>query len=273
MLNYIELERLNSRIESDAVDFQNASPFRHIVLDDLLVPEKMQELENSFPDENYQGWVDADHEHQSKKMSCSNSAIIPEPISRLIFELNSGPFITWLEKLTGITNIIPDPHLYGGGLHMTLPGGLLTPHTDFHVVSGRPLYRRLNLLLYFNNGWSESNQGLLELWDKEKDIVEREILPELGSCVIFQTDDASMHGFSKPVIGRRRCSVAMYYYTATEAGHFSGDGITYWRAQSLAEKNNIDWVRLQAQRFLLFVARASSAISWRAAKAAGLLRK
>lgn len=273
MLNFIDVEKLNSRVEADALAFQNAAPFRHIAIDDLLLPEKTGELKSAFPAEEWEGWADRDNEHQRKKMSCRDSATIPEPINRLIFELNSGPFISWLEKLTKIPNIIPDPHLDGGGLHMTLPGGFLTPHTDFHLLNGRLLYRRINLLLYFNDGWSESNQGMLELWDKKEDAVKREILPEFGKCVIFNTDNESIHGFSKPVVGRPRCSVAMYYYTATDTEDFSGDGATYWRVQTLARENKLDWLRLQSQRFLLFLAKAFSALSWRAAKAAGLLQK
>lgn len=273
MLTLINLDKLNARIEQDAIAFNNATPFKHIAVTDFLVPDKMQEIGRSFPGENWDGWGNRDNEHQRNKMSCMDAATIPEPLDRLLFELNSGPFISWLEKLTGIANIIPDPHYYGGGLHMTLPGGTLTPHIDFHTIAGKPLYRRINLLVYLNENWAESNNGALELWDQNKDTIAREVLPELGTCVIFQTDNKSLHGFSKPVAGRPRCSVAMYYYTATDAEEFSGDGVTYWRTQTLAEKDKLDWIRLQAQRFLLFVSRASSAISWRAAKAANLLRK
>lgn len=273
MLNYIDLEKLNARLEADAHSFSNAVPFKHISFDDILLSEKIGELKSAYPDENWEGWGSRDHEHQRKKMSCRDSALIPEPLNRLIFELNSGPFIIWLEKLTGISNILPDPHLSGGGLHMTLPGGWLTPHTDFHELEGRRLYRRLNLLIYFNENWQESNNGQLELWNRGKDEIEFKIPPELGRCVIFQTDDDSVHGFSTPVADKPRCSVALYYYTPTEDSKFSGDGNTYWRVETLEGKNTVDAVRLWLQKSLLGFARICSALSWRASKASYALTK
>lgn len=272
MLKLVQIDRLNSRASSDAVAFRDAKPFKHLVFDDLLVPESKQQLIDAFPDERWFGWQDVDHEHQRKKLACGNHLAIPEPLDRLISELNSGPFVSWLGRISGVEGLIADAYLEGGGLHMTMPAGWLTPHTDFHVGSNELLYRRLNLLLYLNEKWTEENQGALELWDKAKDCIAREVLPEGGRCVIFQTDDDSMHGFSKPVVGNRRCSVALYYYTAAKPARFSGDGTTYWRPQTLKTRSSRDWMRLQAQRVLLVTARALSAGSWRLARMAGRLR-
>src|SRR5262249_40047948 len=149
-----------------------------------------------------------------------------EPLDRLIYELNSGPVVSWLEELTGIENLIPDAQLLGGGLHSSGPGGHLSPHTDFHVGKNAALYRRINLLIYFNDGWRPDNNGAFELWDQKKDRIEREILPEYGRMVVFQTDADSMHGFSKPIAGRYRNSIALYYYSAQAPDRYSGDYAT-----------------------------------------------
>jgi hypothetical protein len=268
MLQYVQLEHLNFRLEKYQREYQTAKPFKHLVLDDLLLPEKTAELHHSFPQETWLGWKDIDHAHQRRKMSCDNSALIPEPICQLIYELNSGPFLLWLGKVAGIENLLPDPYLEGGGLHLTLPGGWLTPHTDFHKGQNSFLYRRLNLLVYLNRDWLPSNQGALELWNKEGDTVEREVLPELGRCVIFQTDDQSIHGFSKPVQERPRCSVAMYYYTAEETNTFSGDANTYWHLKPDSSRSVIDRGRSHVQGALLWLAKGISGLSWRVAKAA-----
>ena len=120
--------------------------------------------------------------------------------------------------------------MLGRGLHVSGPGGTLTPHTDFHVIRGLSLFRRLNLLFYLNPDWSPENGGMLELWNKQQDRIEKSVSPTLGTCVLFKTNNESMHGFTTPVAGRNRQSVALYYYTAEEAEDFSGDGATYWRA-------------------------------------------
>ena len=272
MLDWINMESLNARAESQSQAFQEAKPFRHLVFDDLVLKDKLSSLTRAFPNANWDGWKNVSHEHQYLKQSCSDTSIIPEPLRTLIYELNSAPVLGWLSRVTGIPQILPDPNLFGGGLHVTGPGGTLTPHTDFHVVKGLPLFRRLNLLLYLNPEWLEKNGGMLELWNKDKDLIEKTVLPTLGTCVLFQTDNDSMHGFTTPVAARNRQSIAMYYYTTDDAEKFSGDGATYWRSQSMAKDTN-SRLRLQTQRFLLFGSRVASGISWRLAALADRTRR
>ena len=50
----------------------------------------------------------------------------------LLYQLNSSIFISFLEKLTGIPGIIPDPHFQGGGLHQIEREGFLKIHVDFN---------------------------------------------------------------------------------------------------------------------------------------------
>jgi hypothetical protein len=198
--------------------------------------------------------------------------VIPDPLARAILELNSGPFLHWIESVSGLVQIQPDAHLIGGGLHMTVPGGTLTPHTDFHIVNGNPHFRRLNLIIYLNADWHDEDFGRLELWDRKKDVIAKEVDPVLNRSVMFQTDDKSVHGFSKPVANKPRQSIAMYYYTAYEADEFSGDGVTYWRTQTLAPDGTTDRFRLGAYRACLAVSRVASALSWRAQNLSEKLR-
>jgi hypothetical protein len=216
MLRLIRLAALCDRLSSDTAAYNHAKPFKHLVFDDLLQSETSAALAAAFPPSDWDGWNRGrgdDDPYQPKKLTCPDLGLIPEPLDRLIYELCSGPFLSWLGKLTGIERLLPDLRLFGGGLHSSGPGGRLLPHTDFHYADDLVLHRRLNLLVYFNQGWSPENGGTLELWDQEKDCIAHEVLPELGRTVIFQTDADSMHGFSKPVAGRFRNSIALYYYT------------------------------------------------------------
>jgi len=262
MFHWIDKESLNANVENLRQDFQEARPFKHLVFDTLVKQGQISSLIDAFPITDWDGWGNVSHEHQYLKQVCSDSSVIPEPLRTLIYELNSGPFLDWLSNVTNIPEILPDPNLMGGGLHVTGPGGTLTPHTDFHVAKGLPLFRRLNLLLYLNSEWSNQNGGELELWNKDKDLIEKTVMPTPGTCVLFQTDNASMHGFTTPVAGRNRQSVAMYYYTAVSPEVFSGDGTTYWRSQSMA-KDPQSWARLQMQRLLLLGSRIASSVAWR----------
>ncbi len=165
MFEWVELDLLRSKQSEYNRSFATAKPFKSLITEDLVSPQKMRQLSAAFPEESWGGWVNKSHEHQYLKKSCTDISLIPEPLRTFIYELNSGPFLKWLSEVTGIQEVLPDPNLIGGGLHMTGPGGTLTPHTDFHVVKGFSLYRRLNLIIYLNPEWKLGDGG--ESWHRK----------------------------------------------------------------------------------------------------------
>jgi hypothetical protein len=210
--------------------FARAEPFPHVVLDDVLAPP-LSELLPKFPDPTWPSWHRYGDAYQRGKLICSDIAVMPDLFAELIEELSRPAFLAFLESVTGIPRLLVDPYLEGGGLHCSGPGGILAPHTDFHLYPRLGIYRRINVLLYLNADWERSWGGCLELYQPEhEDQPVRTVVPRWGTCVIFRTDDHSPHGFSQPIVGDRwRRSIALYYYTATEAGSYSGDTNTYWR--------------------------------------------
>ncbi len=95
---------------------------------------------------------------QPNKLWLSNQAGVHSIIRHLYWELNSAPFIAFLEQLTGITSLIPDPHFAGGGVHETLRDGLLMIHADFNKHPHFDLDRRLNILIYLNEDWQDDEE-------------------------------------------------------------------------------------------------------------------
>lgn len=258
MLEMIELPSLAERVDEDSLRFQSATPFPHIVLDELLRSNSLEELQSAFPNSDWSGWFQTPEnarKWQPDKLACDDIRLIPEPLDRLIFELNSGPVLRWLEQLSGIPHLVPDAQLHGGGLHSTLPGGKLVPHIDFHIGENRRLYRRLNLLIYLNADWSSEHGGALELWDHSADRVIHEVPPVLGRTVLFRTDADSMHGFSSPVAVRPRNSIAIYYYTAEPPERYSGDTATHWRAASAGNDQKPSRLKRMISSPSLFIAR------------------
>jgi hypothetical protein len=121
--------------------------------------------------------------------------------------------------LTTIQGLIPDPYFNGGGYHETAPGGKLGIHADFRVNEQLHLHRRLNVIVYLNEGWQEEWGGALELWDRQMKSKQREVAPLFNRCVIFNTDADSYHGHPDPLAapaGVLRRSMALYYYTASK---------------------------------------------------------
>jgi 2OG-Fe(II) oxygenase superfamily len=236
-------------------EFDRATPFPHLVLPGMLTAGP--EILSSFPDEQWAGWLKFEDEYQPGKLFATDLPVVPEPFRRILVELNSRSFLVFLEEVTGMKGLIPDPYFEGGGLHSSGPGGVLRPHTDFHIYPRLRLYRHLNALLYLNPGWQPEFGGLLELYDHKSNRKVKEVVPDFGSLVIFRTDDRSVHRFSEPVRdGHRRNSVATYYYTSEEASDFSGDYTTYWRTHT--PSRGIGRVRFAVYRALLGLSRGFS---------------
>jgi len=125
-------------------------------------------------------------------------------------------FVEFLERLTGITQLVSDPHFEGGGLHQIRPGGFLKVHADFNKSRKLNLDRRLNGLLYLNKDWEESYGGHLQLWNKDMTACEGKILPVFNRFVVFATTDDANHGHPDPLTcppDRARRSMALYYYS------------------------------------------------------------
>ena len=60
-------------------------------------------------------------------------------LDRLFAALRSEPFVRFLELLSGIGGLVPDPGYEGSGVHLTGEGGLLAVHHDRFVVSSPAL--------------------------------------------------------------------------------------------------------------------------------------
>lgn len=218
-----QYQRIRARVADDALTYRCADPYPHIVIDDFLTPSALAAARSDFPKpEAISDWrrvtsVDAQGRVATvNKLGYSNEFAFGATLRGLVHELNASPFVRYLEKLTGIRNLLPDPHLTGGGLHQYLPGAVLKVHADFNLLPGANLDRRLNLLLYLNDGWDAAWKGNLELWDIGMERCVQSVEPIGNRCVIFSTTSTSFHGMSGPLecpAGVTRRSLALYYYS------------------------------------------------------------
>jgi len=238
--------------------FSGAHPFPHVVIDDLLTPRGLEAVRH-FPAADWTGWSSFGDAYQRGKLVCNDIEAIPGPLAALIHEMSAPRFLSAIERVTGLDKLIPDPHLNGGGLHSTGEGGILVPHTDFHVYAGLNLFRYINVLLYLSPDFGPEDGGALELFRKGSDKAETAITPALGRCVIFKTDDNSVHGFTNPVRKKRRNSIALYYYRSEESATFGGDTTTHW--QQHGARTGVRGARLRIYQGLLFISRAFSKLA------------
>lgn len=197
--------------------YEQGKPFPHLVMDNLFEASVLDRVLAHFPDPASMRWMRFDNPQEKKLGFFHESSAISHEVRHFLDAMNGFEMLLFLEALTGIEGLIPDPYFGGGGLHQIEPGGYLKVHVDFNVHPKLLLDRRLNVLIYLNKEWQEEWGGHLELWDASLVKCSRRILPLFNRTVIFSTTDESYHGHPHPLSappGETRKSVSLYYYTA-----------------------------------------------------------
>lgn len=235
------LARNLPRLRTEWQDARRACGSSVAVMDTFLAPDARDAVFDSVPGITWLEWDDVGDTLQAAKWSCERLERFPPPIATLLHELNSGPMLRLLEDLTGIHGLLPDPHLWGGGLHVTRPGGYLWPHTDFPSDQHLGLKRELNLLCYVHRHWTAEMGGHFQLW--RDGAVARSIVPLPGRCVVFRTDATSVHGVSRIDGGDDRRSVAVFYYTLPDAARHPADTTTGWQLHAVPTGVSVPMIR------------------------------
>lgn len=218
--------RLHSLASQYRASYVSAYPYKHIIFDDFVptvyLEKVLDEISRSYE------IPEAKWKTHNKRTSIKSSTyiregefhVIGEFTERLFEYLNSDAFIRFLEQLTGIPDLIKDSAINGAGVSKIDTGGYLNVHADFNQEPAQrtPGWRRLNLLLYLNHNWEESDGGSLEIWktamahNSFKYV--GKVLPIFNRAVIFSTTELSMHGHMDLVQdGKSRLTVSTYYYT------------------------------------------------------------
>ena len=216
-MEYLDIDYLERKLGFLREVFHNKKPFKYVVFEGALKPDKAEIIYNTYPSTRnglWDGKTYIDQRNKFQKTEFEEGSIFNE----LFGELNGSQFISWLERLTAIEELKGDDKLFGGGLHQSTRGAFLNVHVDYNIHPQTKLHRRLNVLIYLNKDWKREYEGYLQLWDcneEQKKLLE-EVSPDFNRCVIFETNEISYHGHPKalntpPEINRK--SIATYYYT------------------------------------------------------------
>lgn len=212
----IEADRVREKGKDLNATYDAGYPFPHIMIDDFmprpLIDKCIAEIEAG----------QRDTRSYDRAQERFKSEFKPDEMSQdtrnLFYTFNSRPFIRILENITGIRGLIPDPYFLGAGFHEIKTGGHLSIHADFNHHKLMNVERRINVLIYLNDDWSDEFGGQLELWEDDMSKSVKSFVPVANRCVIFNTTSDSNHGNPNPVNhpdGRSRKSIALYYYTST----------------------------------------------------------
>ena len=196
-------------------------PFPHFNFSNFLDSKNYNFIKENFPSPDDKIWKKPTNKNTVGKSVTKRGdldikeLLYSENARRIFYEFNSGAFLKFLEKLTGINGLISDPHFAEGGFHQSEDGGYLNIHADFSHHDALKLERRLNFIYYLNDDWQSEYNGGLSLYDKKLNKI-KTYLPNGNSCIIFNTSDFSFHGHPEKMIlpeGVYRRSIALYYYT------------------------------------------------------------
>ena len=224
IFDYVHLDRL-AAIHRNG--FATEKPFPNVELADFINHKTLENILSEFPDYRSSYWKQPENIHQRgcQVADLTNTRFKIDtfgPFCKLFYhELNSAPFLNFLEKLTSISGLVGDPYLVGAGFHNCLPGSYLDIHADFSRHDHLHLERRLNFLLYLNVEWKDNYGGQLVLHNPELEPI-KSIAPIAKKLFIFETTNTSYHGFSvsdQCPKGVTRKVLTAYYYTKERSGH------------------------------------------------------
>lgn len=210
----LDLDRLRAVAYDRRDEFRRALPFPHVVIDDFLDPTIAARLADDIATTEGD-WIFYHHVNERKR-GFNDVARMGPTARQVVAELNDDAMLAVLDTLTGIPDLRADPILEGGGFSEVARGGYVNVHADFLSHSKeRTWTRRLNLIVFLNEGWSEADGGALELWDRQVQRAERSIMPIFNRAILFETKEQAFHAVEtvRCAEDRKRRSLALYYFT------------------------------------------------------------
>lgn len=235
LLNPIDIQAIRDRALS-------AQPFPHFYIDNFLKEDFANEVHDAFPD--YDTAIKTGRTfnalNEVKKVQITDPSLFPPAIEKFNNLLLSKEFVDMMSEILDIPDLISDPNLTGGGIHETREGGRLDVHVDFNFNDKLGLFRRVNILIYFNKDWKDEYGGILDLWDEKVEKCYAEISPVFNRMACFVTSEISYHGVTplKCPKDRVRKSFAAYYYSANPHKDWDGSHHT-----TIFKARPTEWVR------------------------------
>ena len=198
-------------------DFDAATPFPHVVVENFLPEDLARGVLSEFPKlDEMKRSNDYIFGNKRAMEDVSSRGPASEELHRLFL---SDEFAEFVSAVYGEPLFI-DPGFHGGGFHNGGDGSFLDMHVDFNLHPEHEDWLRvLNILVYLNEDWPPEYGGELRITDdigKEP----KTIAPVFNRGVIMLTSDRTYHGYLKMTLppGASRKSVAAYAYRHVDAG-------------------------------------------------------
>jgi Rps23 Pro-64 3,4-dihydroxylase Tpa1-like proline 4-hydroxylase len=181
------------------------------IIDNLLPENEALEIFRAFPDKNTMMLKKSLREN---KYVAAQMNKYPQILEEIIYAFQDPGVLKVVEEITGIPSMVPDEHLYAGGISLMAKDNFLNPHLDNSHDKNREMYRVLNLLYYVTPDWDQEFGGNLELWDNGPKEPQRIITAKFNRLALMATHEKSWHSVSQVVVDRSRCCVSNYYFSS-----------------------------------------------------------
>lgn len=238
MTSFINFDYLEDNIEIMHLQYRDASPFEHLVIDGFLTEDGLRKIRKEVFFKTA-STKDSSSDFLFAKNKIENPRIedISESTRLIREELLSDRFRLALSRIVGM-DLFVDPSFTGGGLHQGGKGSFLEMHADFtrHPLR-KEWIRELNILLYLNKDYEECWGGCLDLQHAETG-EKASIAPVENRAVIMLTKRHTLHGY-KPISfpsDRFRTSIAAYAYTIDDGSRDVEYASTTWIPQSRVKR-------------------------------------
>ena len=211
-MKYINLKNISeglNRLKSQKV-------FSYSVVDNFFDIKIAKKLEKEFPDYSDKNLHVYNNFCEVKKSSNNWNSF-----SKLTYEvftiLNSEKITNLMSKKLRLSNIVADPGLHGGGLHMMSNKGKLNPHLDYSRHPKMNLQRKFNLIIFLSNNWKKNWGGEICFYLKNRKNKKlpgnlfKRIYPKFNRAVFFDTSKTSWHSVDPIKVKQIRKTIAVYY--------------------------------------------------------------
>jgi len=227
----IDINMLTDKYDAKgyAVDYSHGTPVPWLSFDDFLPKDVLKNVQDDverMPDHMWSKFT----RNGSFMLECNNLKYAPH-VRELVLNLNSGEFIKWLETITGLKKLIPDPLLIGSGLMRCNNGDSLKLHTDFNWNEQLGLTRALSVIVYISKDWDSAWGGNLEFWNFDRSECLHRIDPKPNRLLIWNYDERLVHGHPDPINchhNYHRDGLRLFYFTSNATPQSPPHRSLYW---------------------------------------------
>lgn len=210
------LKRMNDDVIFSAKDaFFKMAGNQFFCVDNLLPEEMARAIYKSFPEASQM--VERNTIRERKHVAAQMNLYDPQA-EEALFSFHDPRVVSVIGRVTGMSGLVPDEHLYAGGISLMTQGNFLNPHLDNSHNNDQSLYRVLNLLYYVSPDWKIANGGNLELWPNGFDAPPELIESLYNRLVVMTTGPGSWHSVNKVKSDQPRCCVSNYYFSEIPVG-------------------------------------------------------